>query len=100
MTHAEIKEKMIWAGKVLVNEGQDDFTRGHISFRLPDNPSLFFMTMYKNLAFDAEKDFVTIGLINTAAAAWTGKADLPPNNVKEMIAWMKAPGNNAKIAHD
>ena len=43
MTHAEIKEKMIWAGKVLVNEGQDDFTRGHISFRLPDNPSLFFM---------------------------------------------------------
>ena len=43
MTHAEIKEKMIWAGKVLVNEGQDDFTRGHISFRLPDNPKLFFM---------------------------------------------------------
>jgi L-fuculose-phosphate aldolase len=43
MTHAEIKEKMIWAGKALVNEGQDDFTRGHISVRLPDNPSLFFM---------------------------------------------------------
>ena len=31
------------AGKVLVAEGQDDFTRGHISFRLPDNPNLFFM---------------------------------------------------------
>jgi L-fuculose-phosphate aldolase len=43
MDHNAIKEKMIWAGKVLVNEGQDDFTRGHISFRLPDNPSLFFM---------------------------------------------------------
>ena len=43
MTHAEIKDKMIWAGKVLVNEGQDDFTRGHISMRLPDNPKLFFM---------------------------------------------------------
>ena len=57
------------------------------------------MTMYKNLAFDAEKDFVTIGLINTAAAAWTGRADLPPNNIKEMVAWMKAPGNNPKIAH-
>jgi L-fuculose-phosphate aldolase len=28
---------------VLVAEGQDDFTRGHISMRLPDNPSLFFM---------------------------------------------------------
>jgi L-fuculose-phosphate aldolase len=43
MTHDDIKEKMIWAGKVLVAEGQDDFTRGHISMRLPDNPSLFFM---------------------------------------------------------
>jgi ribulose-5-phosphate 4-epimerase/fuculose-1-phosphate aldolase len=43
MNHTEIKEKMIWAGKVLVAEGQDDFTRGHISMRLPDDPSLFFM---------------------------------------------------------
>ncbi len=41
--HNDIKEAMIWAGKVLVAEGQDDFTRGHISFRLPDDPSLFFM---------------------------------------------------------
>jgi L-fuculose-phosphate aldolase len=31
------------AGKILVAEGQDDFTRGHISARLPDNPSLFLM---------------------------------------------------------
>lgn len=43
MTHDEIKKQMIDAGKVLVAEGQDDFTRGHISVRLPDNPSLFFM---------------------------------------------------------
>ena len=28
---------------MLVAEGQDDFTRGHISFRLPDDPKLFFM---------------------------------------------------------
>ncbi len=41
--HDEIKQKMIMAGKILVAEGQDDFTRGHISFRLPDNPGLFFM---------------------------------------------------------
>ena len=43
MTYDEIKQQMIWAGRVLVAEGQDDFTRGHISFRLPDNPSRFFM---------------------------------------------------------
>src|SRR5215213_9001454 len=43
MTHDEIKEQLIWAGKVLVAEGQDDFTRGHISFRLPDEPLRFLM---------------------------------------------------------
>jgi L-fuculose-phosphate aldolase len=43
MTHDDIKQRLISAGKVLVAEGQDDFTRGHISVRLPDNPALFFM---------------------------------------------------------
>jgi L-fuculose-phosphate aldolase len=43
MTHAELKQKLIDAGRVLVAEGQDDFTRGHISVRLPDDPSRFFM---------------------------------------------------------
>jgi ribulose-5-phosphate 4-epimerase/fuculose-1-phosphate aldolase len=42
-THGAIKQQLIDAGKVLVAEGQDDFTRGHISFRLPDDPSRFFM---------------------------------------------------------
>jgi L-fuculose-phosphate aldolase len=43
MAHDDVKQKLILAGKVLVAEGQDDFTRGHISVRVPDNPSLFFM---------------------------------------------------------
>jgi L-fuculose-phosphate aldolase len=41
--HQDIKQQMVMAGKVLVAEGHDDFTRGHISMRLPDNPKLFFM---------------------------------------------------------
>jgi L-fuculose-phosphate aldolase len=41
--HRRLKEELIVGGKVLVAEGQDDFTRGHISLRLPDNPRLFFM---------------------------------------------------------
>src|SRR3984885_2718271 len=42
-THTAIKQQLIIAGKVLVAEGQDDFTRGHISVRVPGNPKLFFM---------------------------------------------------------
>jgi L-fuculose-phosphate aldolase len=43
MTHDDAKKKLILAGQVLVDQGQDDFTRGHISVRLEDDPHHFFM---------------------------------------------------------
>jgi tripartite-type tricarboxylate transporter receptor subunit TctC len=57
------------------------------------------MTLYPNLTFDAEKDFVTIGLINTAASTVAARPTLPPSNIAELVRWMKAPGQNTKIAH-
>jgi L-fuculose-phosphate aldolase len=39
----ELREKLVTAGKILVAEGQGDFTRGHISARLPDEPRHFLM---------------------------------------------------------
>jgi tripartite-type tricarboxylate transporter receptor subunit TctC len=57
------------------------------------------MTLYPNLGFDAEKDFVTIGLINTALSTLAARASLPPNNIAELVRWMKEPGQDAKIAH-
>jgi tripartite-type tricarboxylate transporter receptor subunit TctC len=57
------------------------------------------MTMYPNLTFDAEKDFVPIGLINTAATTWAGRPTLPANNFDELLRWMKEPGRNIKVGH-
>src|SRR5580698_1026534 len=67
-SHKAIKQQLIAAGKVLVAEGQDDFTRGHISMRLPDDPGLFFMkahsigldeiTMQNILTIDLEGNVV------------------------------------------
>ncbi|MBV8288369.1 MAG: tripartite tricarboxylate transporter substrate binding protein BugD, partial [Hyphomicrobiales bacterium] len=57
------------------------------------------MTLYPNLAFDAEKDFVPIGLINTAASTLAARPTLPPNDIAELVRWMKTPGQNVKIAH-
>jgi tripartite-type tricarboxylate transporter receptor subunit TctC len=57
------------------------------------------MSMYSNLTFDAEKDFVTIGLINTAASTLAGRPSLPPNNFKELLSWMKEPGRDIQIGH-
>src|SRR6202140_4118642 len=57
------------------------------------------MSMYSNLTFDAEKDFVTIGLINTAASTLAGRPTLPANNFAELLRWLKEPGQNIKIGH-
>jgi tripartite-type tricarboxylate transporter receptor subunit TctC len=57
------------------------------------------MTLYPNPGFDAEKDFVPIGLINTAASTVAARPTLPPSNVAELVKWMKEPGQNVKIAH-
>jgi L-fuculose-phosphate aldolase len=69
MTHDELKEKLIWAGKVLVGEGQDDFTRGHISIRLPDDPTRFFMKAHSIGLDEITMDnILTIGLDGNVVA--------------------------------
>src|SRR5919197_5342735 len=57
------------------------------------------MTLYSNLTVDAEKDFVTIGLVNTAATTVAARPTLPPNNFAELVKWMNQPGQDTKIAH-
>jgi tripartite-type tricarboxylate transporter receptor subunit TctC len=57
------------------------------------------MTLYPKLAFDAEKDFVAVGLVNTAASTLAARATLSPNDIGELVKWMKAPGQNAAVAH-
>ena len=57
------------------------------------------MTLYPNHTFDAEKDFVPIGLVNITTNTLAGRPTLPPNNFKELLAWLKQPGQNAKIGH-
>ncbi|MGU7782810.1 class II aldolase/adducin family protein [Burkholderia sp. PU8-34] len=39
----EAKQKLIDAGRILEAEGQADFTRGHVSVRVPGDPSHFLM---------------------------------------------------------
>jgi tripartite-type tricarboxylate transporter receptor subunit TctC len=57
------------------------------------------MTLYPNLAFDAERDFVAIGLVNTSASTVAARPTLPPNTIGELVKWMNDPAQNTKIAH-
>jgi len=57
------------------------------------------MTLYPDHTFDAEKDFVPIGLVNTMINTIAGRPTLPPNNFTELLKWMKQPGRSARIGH-
>jgi tripartite-type tricarboxylate transporter receptor subunit TctC len=57
------------------------------------------MTLYPDRTFDAIKDFVPIGLINTAPTTLAGRPTLPPNNLDELLRWMKEPRRNAQFGH-
>lgn len=55
--------------------------------------------LYPNLKYDSTKDFTPIGLTLHAPAAIVAKKDLPANNLKEFIAYLKQNGDNVKQAH-
>ena len=57
------------------------------------------MALYPNHTFDAEKDFVPIGLVNTTAVTLAGQPSLPPNNFDALLRWMKQPGQMIRVGH-
>jgi ribulose-5-phosphate 4-epimerase/fuculose-1-phosphate aldolase len=52
---------------MLVTEGQDDFTPGHLSVRLPDDPSRFFMKAH-SLGLDEVGGFSCNRKLNSVVA--------------------------------
>ncbi len=57
------------------------------------------MALYPKHTFDAEKDFVPIGLVNTTAVTLAGRPTLPPNNFDALLRWMKQPGQTIQVGH-
>jgi tripartite-type tricarboxylate transporter receptor subunit TctC len=57
------------------------------------------MTLYPDRSFDAVKDFVPIGLINTTPTTLAARPDLPPNDIDALLRWMKEHAQNVKVGH-
>ena len=57
------------------------------------------MTLYPERTFDAEKDFIPIGLVNTTINTLVGRPTLPPNGFDELLRWMKEPGQTIRVGH-
>jgi tripartite-type tricarboxylate transporter receptor subunit TctC len=57
------------------------------------------MTLYAKLSFEAEKDFAPIGIVNVSSSTIAARSSMPANTLAELVAWMKEPNQNAKMAH-
>lgn len=56
----EAKQKLIAAGRILEAEGQGDLTRGHVSVRVPGDPSLFLMKPHSHGFGEITEDNIVI----------------------------------------
>ena len=54
-------------------------------------------TLYRNLRYNAVTDLEPIGLVTTVPMTMIANKDFPPNNMKEMIAYVKA--NKDKVSY-
>lgn len=52
-----------------------------------------------NLRYDAAKDFVAVGITAHAPAAIVARKDMPANDLKEFIAYLKQNGDKVRQAH-
>jgi tripartite-type tricarboxylate transporter receptor subunit TctC len=57
------------------------------------------MTLYQKLAFEAERDFAPIGIVNVSSSTIAARSSMSANTLAELVAWMKEPNQNAKMAH-
>jgi L-fuculose-phosphate aldolase len=73
MTQDELRQLLVLGGTILVAEGQDDFTRGHISVRLPEDPARFLMKPHSvGLDEITAANILTVGLDGEVVAG-TGR---------------------------
>src|SRR4051812_30370941 len=69
VAHKALKRKLAIAGKVLAANGQGDFTRGHISVRLPGKKPLFLMKPHSvGLDEITAKNILTIDMTGKVVA--------------------------------
>ncbi|BBQ01785.1 putative class II aldolase (plasmid) [Burkholderia sp. SFA1] len=60
MTLNEAKQKLIDAGRILEAEGQGDLTRGHISVRVPGDPTHFLMKPHSHGFDEITEDNIVV----------------------------------------
>ncbi len=56
-------------------------------------------TLYRKLPYDTKTAFAPIGLVTNAPMTIIGRPDLPPNDLRELIAYIKANGDKMSFGN-
>ena len=78
----------------VANGKPDGYTLLMIHVSHATNPAL-----YRNLRYDAIKDFEPIGLVAELPSVFVAKKDFPANNFKEFLAYVKANKDKVNYGH-
>src|ERR1044072_8379362 len=78
-----------------------------VAHAAPDGYTLFIHhighstapALYRKLPYDPINDFEPIGLVNEVPMTLLGKRDLPPKDLKELIAYLKANKDKVTLAN-
>jgi putative tricarboxylic transport membrane protein len=57
------------------------------------------VALYPNLAYKPDVDFEPIGLVSSYAVMIVARKDLPPNDLREFVAFVKANSDKLNMAH-
>lgn len=88
-----------------VSGGATTIATGRVARAAPDGHTLLLhnlqisanVALFPKLPFDTEKDLVPVAFINNNPLVLVGRKSLEPNNLKDLLAWMKA--KPARMAH-
>jgi len=56
-------------------------------------------TLYRKLPYDTNSAFAAIGLVTEAPMTIIGRPDLPPDSLKDLVAYLKGPGAKTTLAN-
>ncbi len=88
-----------------VSGGNTTIATGRVAHAAPDGHTLLLhnlqisanVTLYPHTQYDTERDLTPVGFINRNPLVMIGRKSLPPNNLRELIEYMKT--HSLNIAH-
>jgi len=105
-TIGQVMSKSLGQQVVIENVGGAGGTigTGRVAAATPDGYTILLMhfgistapSLYRNMKYDATKDLEPVGLVTDVPMTIIGKKDLPPNNLKDLIAYLRA--NKSKVS--